>query len=399
MALMPVDEARALVLAGVKPVGIEKVALEAAHSRVLALDLHARHDQPPFAASAMDGYAVNSKGASSGSQFRLVGTAAAGHPFRGKVEKGQAVRIFTGAVVPPGADAVVIQENTSVEAGFITSTAAVEIGRHVRPRGLDFSKGQLLLKAGQRLSSRDIGLAAAMNHASLRVRRRPIAAILGTGDELVSPGQRLREGQIASSNNPALAAFVRWAGGDAIDLGIVPDDQQRIRMAIRRADVADILVITGGASVGDHDLVKASLEAEGTKLAFWKIAMRPGKPLMFARHRGLRILGLPGNPVSSLICARIFLKPLIDQFLGSPEQDIPLQATLTLPMRANDQRQEYARGRLDHGKDGGLIATPYVAQDSSMLRLLANANCLIIRPPFAEPLPAGAQVPVLPIEF
>jgi molybdopterin molybdotransferase len=264
---------------------------------------------------------------------------------------------------------------------------------------LDFSKGELLLKAGQRLSSRDIGLAAAMNHASLRVRRRPIAAILGTGDELVSPGRRLRRGQIASSNNPALAAFVRWAGGDAIDLGIVPDDQQRIRMAIRRADAADILVITGGASVGDHDLVKASLEAEGTKLAFWKIAMRPGKPLMFARNRGLRILGLPGNPVSSLICARIFLKPLIDQFLGSPEQDIPLKATLALPMAANDQRQEYARGRLDHGKDGGLIATPYVTQDSSMLRLLANANCLIIRPPFAEPLPAGAQVPVLPIEF
>jgi molybdopterin molybdotransferase len=399
MALMPVDEARALVLAGVKPVGIEKVALEAALGRVLALDLRARHDQPPFAASAMDGYAVNSKGVSSGSQFRLIGTAAAGHPFRGKVEKGQAVRIFTGAVVPPGADAILIQENTSVEAGFITSTAAVEIGRHVRPRGLDFSKGQLLLKAGQRLSSRDIGLAAAMNHASLRVRRRPIAAILGTGDELVSPGRRLREGQIASSNNPALAAFVRWAGGDAIDLGIVPDDQQRIRMAIRRADVADILVITGGASVGDHDLVKASLEAEGAKLAFWKIAMRPGKPLMFARHRGLRILGLPGNPVSSLICARIFLKPLIDRFLGSPEPDIPLKATLALPMAANDQRQEYARGRLDHGKDGGLIATPYVTQDSSMLRLLADANCLIIRPPFAEPSPAGAQVPVLPIEF
>jgi len=399
MALMPVDEAKAFVLAGVKPAGIEKVALEAAHGRVLALDLHARHDQPPFAASAMDGYAVNSKGVSSGSQFRLIGTAAAGHPFRGRVEKGQAVRIFTGAVVPPGADAVLIQENTSVEAGFVTSTAAVEKGRHVRPRGLDFSKGQLLLKAGQRLSSRDIGLAAAMNHASLRVRQRPIAAILGTGDELVSPGRRLREGQIASSNNPALVAFVRWAGGDAIDLGNVPDDQQRIRMAIRRADSADILVITGGASVGDHDLVKASLEAEGTKLAFWKIAMRPGKPLMFARNRGLRILGLPGNPVSSLICARIFLKPLIDRFLGSPEPDIPLNATLALPMAANDQRQEYARGRLDHGKDGGLIATPYVTQDSSMLRLLADANCLIIRPPFAEPSPAGAQVPVLPIEF
>ena len=399
MALMPVDEARALVLAGVKPVGMEKVALNEALGRVLAVDLHASHHQPPFAASAMDGYAINSKDVSAGSQFRVIGTAAAGHPFRGKVEKGQAVRIFTGAVVPPGADAILIQENASIEERTVTSTAAVERGQYVRPCGLDFLKGQLLLKRGQRLSSRQIGLAAAMNHASLRVRRRPIIAILGTGDELVAPGGRLREGQIASSNNHALGAFVRWAGGDVIDLGIVPDDQQRIRTAIRRAYAADILVITGGASVGDHDLVKASLEAEGIKLAFWKIAMRPGKPLMFAMNRGMRILGLPGNPVSSLVCARIFLKPLIDQFLGSLEQDSPLKATLALPMRANDQRQEYARGRLDHGNDGGLIATPFIAQDSSMLRLLAEANCLIIRPPFAEPVPAGAQVPVLPLEF
>ena len=399
MALMPVDEAKALVLAGVKPKGIEKVALNEAFGRVLAVDLHARHHQPPFTASAMDGYAINSKDVSAGSQFRLIGTAAGGHPFRGTVEKGQAVRIFTGAVVPSGADAILIQENAFVEAGIVTSAAAVTRGQYVRPCGLDFSKGQLLLKAGQRLSSRHIGLAAAMNHASLRVRRRPMTAILGTGDELVAPGRRLREGQIASSNNPALGAFVRWAGGDVFDLEIVPDDQQRIRAAIRRAYAADILVITGGASVGDHDLVKASLEAEGIKLAFWKIAMRPGKPLMFAINRGMRILGLPGNPVSSLICARIFLKPLIDQFLGSPEQDIPVKATLALPMRANDQRQEYARGRLGHGNDGGLIATPFITQDSSMLRQLADANCLIIRPPFAEPAPAGAQVPVLPLEF
>jgi molybdopterin molybdotransferase len=399
MALMPVDEAKALVLAGVKPLGPEKLSLKESIGRTLAIDQHAKHDQPPFAASAMDGYAINSKGISAGAKFRLIGTAAAGHPFRGNVERGQAVRIFTGAVVPIGADSILIQENASVEAGIITAAAAVEAGQYVRPRGLDFSKGQLLLKAGQRLSSRDIGLAAAMNLASLPVRRRPVVAILGTGDELVSPGQRLRQGQIIGSNNPALAAFVRWAGGAVLDLGTVPDDRQRIRTAIRRASKADILVITGGASVGDHDLVKASLEAEKIKLAFWKIAMRPGKPLMFARNRHLRILGLPGNPVSSLICARIFLKPLIGQFLGSPAQDIPLKAILTLPMRANDQRQEYARGRLDQGKDGGLIATPFPVQDSSMLRLLADANCLIIRPPFAEAASAGTQVPVLPLDF
>lgn len=212
MALMPVDEAKALVLAGVKPKGIEKVALNEALGRVLAVDLHARHHQPPFTASAMDGYAINSKDVSAGSQFRLIGTAAGGHPFRGTVEKGQAVRIFTGAVVPSGADAILIQENAFVEAGIVTSAAAVTRGQYVRPCGLDFSKGQLLLKAGQRLSSRHIGLAAAMNHASLRVRRRPMTAVLGTGDELVAPGRRLREGQIASSNNPALGAFVRWAG-------------------------------------------------------------------------------------------------------------------------------------------------------------------------------------------
>ncbi|MGH6874540.1 MAG: molybdopterin molybdotransferase MoeA [Aestuariivirgaceae bacterium] len=399
MALMPVDEAKALVLAGVRPLAGEKVRLKDAFGRILALDLHARRDQPPFAVSAMDGYAIHSKGVSAGAQFQLIGTAAAGHPFRGKIGKGQAVRIFTGAVVPVGANAILIQENASVEAGSITATAAVEAGQYVRPRGLDFSRGQLLLKAGQRLSSRDVGLAAAMNHASLPLRRRPTTAILGTGDELMSPGQRLRADQIVGSNNPALATFVRWAGGVALDFGIVPDDRRRIRAAIRRASAADILVITGGASVGEHDLVKASLEAEGIQLAFWKIAMRPGKPLMFARSGRQRILGLPGNPVSSLICARIFLKPLIDRFLGNSAPDIPLKAALGLPMRANDQRQEYARARLDHGKDGGLIATPYPAQDSSMLRLLADADCLIIRPPFAEAASAGTEVPVLPLDF
>jgi molybdopterin molybdotransferase len=399
MPLMPVEEAKAVVLAGVKPLAAEKVGLDEAHGRTLALDLYARRDQPPFTASAMDGYAINSKDASAGAQFQLIGTAAAGHPFRGEVGKGQAVRIFTGAVVPIGADAILIQENACIEATSITATVPVEAGQYVRPRGLDFSRGQLLLKAGQRLTSRDIGLAAAMNHAFLPLRRRPTTAILGTGDELKPPGQRLRGDQIAASNNPALAAFVRWAGGAALDLGIVPDDRQRIKAAIRRASAADILVITGGASVGDHDLVKASLEAEGIKLAFWKIAMRPGKPLMFARNGRQRIIGLPGNPVSALICARIFLKPLIEQFLGGPAQDIPLKAALALPMRANDQRQEYARARLDHGKDGGLIARPYPAQDSSMLRLLADSNCLIIRPPFAEAASAGTEVPVLLLDF
>jgi molybdopterin molybdotransferase len=399
MPLMPVDEAKALVLAGVKPLSAETLRLEQAHGRILAVDLHARRDQPPFAASAMDGYAISSKGAFVGAKFQLIGTAAAGHPFRGKVGKSQAVRILTGAVVPAGADAILIQENASVQAGSITATAAVEAGQHVRQRGLDFSKGQLLLKAGRRLSARDIGLAAAMNYASLPLRRRPTTAILGTGDELVRPGQRLRKDQIAGSNNSALAAFVHWAGGIALDLGIVPDDQQRIRAEIRRASAADILVITGGASVGDHDLVKPSLEAEGIKLAFWKIAMRPGKPLMFARNGRQRILGLPGNPVSSLVCARVFLKPLIEQFLGFLTRDIPLRATLALPMRANDQRQEYARARLDHGEDGGLIATPYPTQDSSMLRLLAEANCLIIRPPFAEAVSTGTEVPVLLLDF
>jgi molybdopterin molybdotransferase len=399
MALMPVEEAKALVLAGVKPLKPEKVRLGEALGRVLATDLRAKRDQPPFPASAMDGYAVSSEGAAAGAKYRLIGAAAAGHAFRGKVGKGEAVRIFTGAIVPDGADAVLIQEDASVDGTMVTATVAIEPGQHVRRRGLDFRKGELLLHTCQRLSARDIGLAAAMNHAFLSVFRRPTTAILGTGDELVEPGRRLRPDQITASNNPALAAFARLTGSAVMDLGLVPDDRKLIAKAIRRGSSADILVITGGASVGEHDLVKASLEAEGIDLTFWKIAMRPGKPLMFAKRGRQRILGLPGNPVSSLVCARVFLKPLIEQFLGIAQRDVPLTAKLAAPMRANDQRQEYARARLERDDDGSLLAVPYPTQDSSMLRLLAEANCLIIRPPFAEAAPAGAQVPILPLDF
>jgi molybdopterin molybdotransferase len=400
MPLMPVDEAKALILAGAKPLSVEIVPLAAAHLRILARDQKARRDQPPFPASAMDGYAVHSSDTEvSGRRLKVIGASAAGHAFRGPLARGEAVRIFTGAPVPLGADAVLVQENACLEGISITAAAAVAPGQHVRPRGLDFKKGERLLAAGKRLTARDIAVAASMNLALLPVRRKPAVAILATGDELVEPGGRPRADQITASNSHALAAFVHCAGGDPRIMGIAKDDGDEIRAAIRRARQADIFMITGGASVGEHDLVRSALQSEGISITFWKVAMRPGKPLMFARRRGQRIIGLPGNPVSALVCARVFIKPLIDRMLGATATELPVVASLVSPMRANDERQEYARGRLERRKDGSLWALPYPVQDSSMLRTLAEAECLIVRPPHAVAAAPGDRVEILPIDF
>jgi molybdopterin molybdotransferase len=400
MTLMPVEEARNSILAGVQPLSSELVHLDSAHLRVLARDVLAKRDQPPFAASAMDGYAVNSADAETvGSELKVIGTSAAGHAFRGALGRGEAVRIFTGAPVPMGADTVLIQENAVASAGSIRTTAIAKPGQHVRPLGLDFRKGECVLRAGRLLSARDIGLAASMNYPRIAVRRRPVVALLATGDELVDPGSSPRRDQITSSNTLALSAFVRWAGAVPLIIGTVADDRMAIRSAIRRARTADVLIITGGASVGEHDLVKAALEAEGIRITFWKIAMRPGKPLLFAVRKRQRILGLPGNPVSALVCARVFLKPLVDRLLGKALEDTTLTARLGAPMRANDERQEYARASLVRKDDGSLIASPYPSQDSSMLRVLAGADCLIVRPPHAPAAAVGQEVQILPIDF
>jgi len=384
----------------VRPLSSELINLESAHLRVLARDLLAKRDQPPFAASAMDGYAVYSADTGTiGSELKVIGISAAGHAFRGALGKGEAVRIFTGAPVPNGADTVLIQENAVASAGFIRTTAVARPGQHVRPLGLDFKKGEVVLRAGRLLGARDIGLAASMNYPKIAVRRRPIVALLATGDELVDPGLSPRRDQIISSNTHALSAFVRWAGAAPLIIGTVADDRMAIRSAIRRARRADVLIVTGGASVGEHDLVKSALESEGIRITFWKIAMRPGKPLLFAVRKKQRILGLPGNPVSALVCARIFLKPLIDRLLGKGSEDLMLTARLGASMRANDERQEYARASLVRKDDGSLIASPYPSQDSSMLRVLAGADCLIVRLPHAQAAAVGEEVQILPIDF
>jgi len=399
--LIPVEEALARVLDGVQATGMECVALDEALGHVLAAPLAARRTQPPTDVSAMDGYAVRAADvAAAGTELRVIGTAPAGTPFAGLLAAGEAVRIFTGAAMPDGADAILLQEDAEIAGdGRVRSREGVKPRQHVRARGLDFAAGDVMLQAGTRLGMRQLALAAAMNHAELPVHRRPKVAILATGDELVPPGGEPADDRIVASNGFGIAALVRSLGGIAIDGGIVPDDRDRFGAAIdgALAGGADILVTLGGASVGDHDLAREVLAGRGMEPGFWKIAMRPGKPLIFGRFGATRVLGLPGNPVSSLVCAVLFLKPLVESLLGLPPADPTLAAFLGAPMPANDRRQDYVRGLYTEAPDGRRIAAPVGRQDSSMLSTLALANCLILRPPHAPPAAAGDPCRVVPL--
>lgn len=399
MALMPVADALTAVLAGAEPLPEELVPLDAAYHRVLARNLAAMRTQPPQTMSAMDGYAVRSTDAShAGARVKVIGEVPAGRPFGGAIAPGEAVRIFTGGVIPEGADAIVIQEDTVVDAGHISITEAVVAGRHIRPAGIDFRKGDVLLTKGSRLTDRDLSLAAGMNYPEIPVRRRPKVAVLATGDELVMPGSSLEAGQIVYSNGYALHALARREGADTLDLGIAPDSFEATKEGIRRArdSGADVLVTTGGASVGDHDFVKRSLESEGVAIAFWKIAMRPGKPMMHGRIGQMRVIGLPGNPVSSYVCSFLFLVPLIRALSGrSVVHHSRESALLGRDVAANDLREDYLRARLETRSDGALIAVPVQHQDSSLLANLAAARALVIRPPFAPKASAGTACEIL----
>lgn len=395
MALTPVADALAGILAGASPVREhETVPLHRAAGRTLAVDLASLRTQPPFAASAMDGYAVRAADVTAvPARLSLIGTSAAGHAFAGAVRPGECVRIFTGAPLPAGADAILIQENARANGDQIEALSTVAAGRFVREAGLDFREGEILLQAGRQLAPSAVALAAAMGHAALPVARRPRVAILATGDELVRPGEPSRPDQIVASNTYAVAAIAERAGAEAIDLGIAGDDLAALSAAIDAAKEAraDVLVTLGGASVGDHDLVQRALSAQGWQLGFWRIAMRPGKPLMHGRLSAMAVLGLPGNPVSSIVCALIFLAPLVRALSGDPDaaEIATLPARLGSDLPANDERQDYLRARLATADDGTLVASPFPRQDSSMLRLMAEAEALVVRAPHAPAARAG----------
>ncbi|HVG81108.1 MAG TPA: gephyrin-like molybdotransferase Glp [Methylomirabilota bacterium] len=399
--MISVEQALNRILAGLGgPMPAEEVPLTHALGRILASDVTAALTQPPMAVSAMDGYAVRSADvASVPAKLTVIGVAPAGRPFDGAVGPGQAVRIFTGAAVPEGADAILIQEDAEASGDTVILREAATPGRFVRPAGLDFQAGSVGLRAGKRLTARDIGLAAAMNRPWLKLRRRPRVAILSTGDELVNPGEAPGPGQIVSSNAFALAAFVEAEGGEALMLGIARDDPADLARAIAAAEGADLLLTSGGASVGDHDLIAGALEEAGMMLDFWKIAMRPGKPLLFGTLGRMPVLGLPGNPVSSLVCAIVFLRPALAALLGRASANAgPTQARLGRDLPENDRRQDYLRSELAGDAAGGLIATPFERQDSAMLSLLARAGCLVIRPPHAPPAHSGQPVPILRLD-
>jgi molybdopterin molybdotransferase len=397
---LSVEEALAHILANAAPLEAETVALEAAFGRILAEPLAALLTQPPFDASAMDGFAVRAADiAAPPVTLSVIGHAAAGHPFTGSVGGGQAVRIFTGAPVPAGADAIVIQEDADHTPSKVTvRSGAIETG-HIRRRGFDFGAGDTLLRPGRKVGARELALAAAMGHGGVRVHRRPTVGIISTGDELVAPGEVPGPGQIVSSNHLGVAALAEQAGAAPRQFGIARDTRESLAARLDAAAACDIIVTIGGASVGDHDLVGPVLQARGMQLAFWKIAMRPGKPLMFGHLGRSRAIGLPGNPVSALVCTRVFLVPLIRRLSGQQREDVVEQARAAVAIAGNGARQHYMRATLSPAADGTREATPVRSQDSSLLSPLAIADCLLIRPPHAPAVAAGSPVPILPLDF
>jgi len=395
--MIPIEEALERVLGPLKPVGVETVALDQALGRVLAEDVISKLTHPPAPVSAMDGYAVRAGDvAAVPVDLKIVGESKAGERFDGEIGSGQAVRIFTGAVVPQGADAIVIQENTEAEGGSVRVLQGAASGTFVRAAGLDIREGDIVAKTGQRITARDLGVIASANHADIVVHRRPVVAILATGDELVMPGEDVGPDQIVSSNTIALAAYIEVLGGVPRQLGIARDTAESLSEKLGNLGDVDLLVTIGGASVGDYDLVASVLGERGLQLDFHKVAMRPGKPLISGTFGGVPMLGLPGNPVSVGVTACLFLTPAVGVLSGiGPTAPEIVKAKLGRDLGENDRRQEYLRSRLERDAEGDLVATPIDRQDSAMLAMFAGSGGLVVRPPHAPAVSAGSIVDVV----
>jgi molybdopterin molybdotransferase len=395
--LLSVEDALSAILANARPLGVEEVALQDTFGRTLARDLAALRTQPPQNLSAMDGYAL--RAADAGAPLRIVGESSAGAGFAGVCGPGEAVRIFTGAPIPEGADSVLIQEEAARDGDVVTAQAHVAPGKNIRAAGVDFREGETILAAGRRLTPADVAWAASADHPALPVTRTPRVAVLSTGDELVSPGETRGPDQIVASNAYAVLGLIAAAGGEAIDLGLAPDRPEAIARAIRNAlDMpVDVLVTIGGASVGDRDFVPGALAGEGMTLDFWKIAMKPGKPLIHGRIDKTIVLGLPGNPVSAVVCGELFLKPLIRALCG----DLAGAAHACEPaiagadLRPNGPRREFLRATLAWSEHGRLVATPQADQDSSLNSVLARSQALILRESGAPALVRGAAIQIM----
>ena len=395
--LLTVREAHARVIAAFAPLPAEMVSVADAAGRVMASAPTARLTQPPSDLSAMDGYAVRAEDVPAvPSTLKLVGQAPAGGSYDHALKPGETVRIFTGGPLPMGADSIVIQEDTKAEGEKITILEAPKPGRHVRKAGLDFSAGDAPFKAGHVLTTRDVALAAAMNLPWLSVHRKPRVAILSTGNELVMPGDPVGRNQIVSSSGIAVAALMRAWGAEPTLFDIARDEAKLIGDHIAAGAQHDLLITLGGASVGEHDLVQDALKAQGFAMDFWRIAMRPGKPLMFAAKDRARVLGLPGNPVSTMVCALMFVKPALERMLGQSGDLVATRpARLAVDVKENDTREDYVRAVLRHGPDGSLTVEPHTIQDSSMLSVLAWSNALLVRPPHDPARKAGDVVQVI----
>ncbi|MDR3532950.1 MAG: molybdopterin molybdotransferase MoeA, partial [Rhodopila sp.] len=361
--MISVEEARGRILDALRPTPAEVVGLSEAWNRVTAQDVAARLTQPPADVSAMDGYALRAADGLLGASLKVIGAAPAGHPFDGHVGPGEAVRLFTGSVVPAGASAILLQEDATRDGHAVRVNEAVTAGRHIRRAGQDFAAGDVVIPAGRRITARDVGLAAAANHPWLSVHRRPRIAILATGDEIAMPGEPIPSGGIVSSNSHALAALVRASGGEPVILPVARDEHAAIGAAADAVGGMDMLVTTGGASVGDHDLVIEALRARGMTLDFWQIAMRPGKPLLFGQLGATPVLGLPGNPVSAMVCAILFLLPALARLSGLPAAPPPVStALLGAPLKPNDQRADHLRATISTNAAGRIVATPFPVQ-------------------------------------